>query len=926
MLARDPGSSGAPRPGRAPLPALLERWLPALLFLGSGASSLTYEVVWQKRLFVALGASAPATTVVLAAFCIGLGLGGQVGAVLARRMPRPWLLYGLIELCIGAGALAFPALLGVMDALYPALVPATGALETGAVVWRLVLALGCLLPATIAMGATVPVMSVLLSRTRRAEAAGEVVSLAYTLNTLGAVAGCWAAGLHLVPTLGQTATLRLALAINVTCGLAALAFSSRTAATADPDDAEVIAAAASSPASAGMAPGALRAIALSYAALGGLAFAFEVLAFRILAIDCTGGNVTFAVGLAVYLAGLAAGSGPLYRTAVRLAGERRSLLVAAAGTAAALLVQLPALSRLPALRDAARALGTSAGLSPLGALAFSETLTSAGVLLVPALFLGMSFPAACALLIAGRPQLRRSGQVYLIGNVGALAGVLLTALWLVPAAGLVGGYAVITAMVVLVAAALVMVLGIAPRLGLPVVAVALLWAIAYGSTGTPFFRTGQARRAGDGWELTGLGGENSAPPVDVLRYRAGTSATVMVKREPYATMSGRAAQVGLYVDDQLVASTHPSARVDSKLLAHLPLLLHPAPRRALTVGFGSGGTSWSMLTHGIQVDAVEIEPEVPASASHFRELNHDVLDLPGFHLIINDARDHLRLTRERYDVISTDATNVQYKQNASLYSREYFELMKARLTPDGIACAWLPFAALPLRSVPHRDNRADDEFKILLRTFQAVFPHSYLFIFDQWNTDFAIVIGSPGPLRIELAELARRFQRTDVKRDLGEVDIVDPMQLLHFLYLDDAAMRRYDGPGWLHTDDLPVLERAASISAQVGYATLPERMRDLLALRPVSLEPLLSRPPAPAEREDLQRWRAFTHAWGDAIWAAMFAGLGTLPDRASALEKAEGALEKAWAGFGERPPLPRSRFLQLRLALQQLRRAPASGR
>src|SRR5690606_10073572 len=118
-------------------------------------------------------------------------------------------------------------------------------------------------------------------------------------------------------------------------------------------------------------------------------------------------------------------------------------------------------------------------------------------------------------------------------------------------------------------------------------------------------------------------------------YQVGRSATVSVVEERYNPVP--AAPTGyeraILVDGQDVASSHPDALVDSKMLAHLPLLLHPNPQNALTVGFGSGGTSWSMTCHGIDTYCVEIEPMVPASSDWFVDQNHGVTEHPDFHLI-----------------------------------------------------------------------------------------------------------------------------------------------------------------------------------------------------------------------------------------------------------------------------------------------------
>ena len=131
-------------------------------------------------------------------------------------------------------------------------------------------------------------------------------------------------------------------------------------------------------------------------------------------------------------------------------------------------------------------------------------------------------------------------------------------------------------------------------------------------------------------------------------FGAGASGTVITKRE--IANSDHL----VYVDDQLVASTNVGAKVDALMLAHLPLLLHPDPENELTVGFGTGGTSHAITTHGIPAYCVEIEPEVPGTAHLLAGQNYGVLQNPLFNLILNDARDHLKITQRQYDIIATD--------------------------------------------------------------------------------------------------------------------------------------------------------------------------------------------------------------------------------------------------------------------------------
>jgi hypothetical protein len=279
------------------------------------------------------------------------------------------------------------------------------------------------------------------------------------------------------------------------------------------------------------------------------------------------------------------------------------------------------------------------------------------------------------------------------------------------------------------------------------------------------------------------------------------------------------------------------------------LLLHPEPETALTVGFGSGGTSWSMTTHGIQTDVVEIEKEVIRCAPYFEMQNFNVLASPLLRVIINDARNHLYVTKKKYDVISTDCTNLRYKQNGSLYTREYFQLMKARLTEDGIACAWIPM------------QLTEAQFDTLAATFQSVFANATLWYMDHTPANYAILIGTPGPIRFDYARLKRAFEVQKVREDLADIEIFHPLQLIHFLYLDEYGLRGLVGDAPLHTDDRPILEFPSHHGLPADWFLLKPLIKEMWALKPRRLDHLIEDLEA-MDVSELRRYERFSRAWG----------------------------------------------------------------
>ena len=197
-------------------------------------------------------------------------------------------------------------------------------------------------------------------------------------------------------------------------------------------------------------------------------------------------------------------------------------------------------------------------------------------------------------------------------------------------------------------------------------------------------------------------------------------------------------------------------------------------------------------------------------------------------MIINDVRDYLRLTKKKFDVISTDVTNLQYKGNSNLYTSEYFSLMKSHLTEDGIACAWIPLLI------------STDEVKILLRTFQLVYPHTSLWFMDYENTDYAILIGTPAPLKIDLKRLEVLFNDPEIKRDLYMIGIKHPYQVVNLLYLDERGTRKFAGNGPLHTDDRPILEFSSPLSYYTGMHQFSETLDEIFELKVSDMQQYVS--------------------------------------------------------------------------------------
>ena len=193
----------------------------ALLLFGSGTCALIYEIAWFREFRLVFGASTSANAAVLAVFVGGLGIGGLVLGKYADRAERPILLYAKLEIIAAVLAALTPGFLWITRKAYIAIGGSDAAGPFGGTALRLILTMLVLFAPTFVMGGTLPAAA------RGIETEGDArrrgVGLLYGCNTLGAVFGCVLANFVLLEAVGTRSTLWFAAAANLAIALAARA-------------------------------------------------------------------------------------------------------------------------------------------------------------------------------------------------------------------------------------------------------------------------------------------------------------------------------------------------------------------------------------------------------------------------------------------------------------------------------------------------------------------------------------------------------------------------------------------------------------------------------------------------------------------------------------------------------------------------------
>jgi len=247
-------------------------------------------------------------------------------------------------------------------------------------------------------------------------------------------------------------------------------------------------------------------------------------------------------------------------------------------------------------------------------------------------------------------------------------------------------------------------------------------------------------------------------------------------------------------------------RVHQERQAHLPLVLAPNAKSVAYVGSATGISAGGALAHPIaSLHLVEIVPGVARAAEHFfGDANRDVYRDPRTHVVLDDARNFIRATRERFDVIIADLFVPWQAGTGSLYTREHFEAVRAHLEPGGLFCQWLPLYQL-----------SEEELRVITATFLDVFPNAALFRGDFYGSfPIAALVGFTGdaPKPEEIAVAARRLAAAGVT----DRWVIDPAGVWS-LYVGPLAPF---ADAWAsdprNTDNWPVIEELAAATHAGG--------------------------------------------------------------------------------------------------------------
>jgi spermidine synthase len=450
------------------------------------------------------------------------------------------------------------------------------------------------------------------------------------------------------------------------------------------------------------------------------------------------------------------------------------------------------------------------------------------VVMLPAtILMGIVFPFGMHLLAGDAARSgRRIGLAYLANTLGCMAGSLGAGYLLLPALGLKAALVAVALAQAAMGLALLPWTGRAARVLAPASVAVLTIALLAGPGRLP------------GPVPFDLGVNHPGGP-RVLAHEDATAASATV-------VETQAGQRLLRIDGFVATSDTGSAGYMATL-AHLPMLVHPAPRDVLVICFGTGTTAGSTLLHeDTRVDVVDLNPAVFRFAGLFSHVNHGVAESPRARRIVDDGRHYLQTTPATYDVVTSEPMPPAFAGVVSLYSREYYELAYSRLKPGGVLAQWLPFHLVGV-----------NEGLAILKTVQSVFPNTTLWVHEGTGI---VVARRDGPVALDVPRVQQAL-RGALAQDLDARGLGGLEGLAEAYLLGPDAIRSLTRTTAVITDDRPSLEFQAAHWAWIKPAVDPRQdphivLAALLLGAARAETPLLQHADAALEAEIVRRHRS----------------------------------------------------------------------
>jgi len=818
-------------------------------FILSGASSLIYEIVWLKKLVLVFGSTTFSISCILSSFMLGLGTGSLlIGRVIDRfdfSKSVLLLIYVVLELAIGAYGLSMPSFINYFVSIESLLIGSFYESYYLCNILIFIMILFLLLIPTMLMGATFPVMCKMLIEKK--ESKGSYISFLYFINTFGGVLGVALSGFYLLPFKGVTYTNNIAIAVNFSIALIAISLLLifeqsvflKSAKRRVPESLE-------RPQSLCGKKEDERYNYLIYTAIfsiGVVSMSLEIALTKYLSLFLGPDTYVFCIMLITFLLGITIGSILINLLITRIADTLLTfgifqLLIGLFCFAGVLFYKIIPWLYVVYFRETVE--------YSLKSVLIKLSLCSVAML-VPAILIGALFPLALNYRTRSLSKLGTSvGKVYLSNTFGSVIGSFVCAFVMIPFLGIqntiyvticinivVGLLCVVKSPNFKISAllrpvtvrygkvdlqraltirffpatilVLISLLCIVSFLFIPKWDRGVIVSGTYVYADRAFYGKGQSSPP----SFAEFSRKYRDKKKHIIFYKEGINSVVSVSKKPGGNISMR-------VNGKVDAGTGGDMR-DQILIAQIPMMIASSMNekldKALCIGFGSGVSLNVMSVYNVNsIRVVELEAAVLEAGQYFEEVNDNVLNKENVIATVNDGRNHLLLTEERYDVILSEPSNPFISGAAKLFTKEYYQMAEKKLSDNGIYAQWIPLYGFDEVSL-----------KGVLKSFIAAFPNSLLFNYSSGNV---VVMGFKKKPVIDVGKIKELFYQEEIRKFFlhKEVDLKEFHEFFALFKMGGGNIRDFVRDAVENTDDNSLVEYLAPISLNYSNRKALQRL------------------------------------------------------------------------------------------------------
>ncbi len=757
-----------------------------LFFFLSGATALVYEIIWARILQLTFGSTVYAITTVLTAFMAGLAIGSYFIGKLGEHKKNPLLIYAILEGGIGIYALLTPLLLELTDTIYLLYYHKIWQQQYILFIVRFFHSFIVILVPTIFMGGTLPILSkFLISHFKNFE---KTLSLLYSVNTFGATVGTAFIGFYALPNIGMVKSNYFAASVNLIISIISLVIWSKTKKEFNslPEAKTEKLNAASEPSA--LSHSTIMYIKMLLIASGFAAMAYEILWTRTLELYINSTTYSFSIMLFTYLLGIAIGSF-LNSSFIQQIKNKIFLL-----SFLQLIIGIFVFIGFPLFSLIPRIILLAWQIAPNSYYYndFAKFLCCLLIMIIPTIAMGMTFPIAASIYSEYKKKVSEDiGTAYAFTTWGNILGSFITGIFLISMMGIQNNIKLCILINFSLALAGFIIFPLQKlkySYATAIITIILIIMVPIYPAWSPYILDSGVYIYQTKYRDTPLF-EELARDWQIVFYKEGVNALITVRNGGDF--------ITLRTNGKADASTNMLDMHSQLMAGYLPLLIKPKANNALIIGLGSGITAGALIQSPYlkSVDCIEIETAVVDATKYFSLYNKNFVKDKRVNIYIEDGKSFLKSTKNKYEIISSHLSNPWISGIANLYTKEAFELMKSKLTSDGILLQWF-----------HTYRVSPEIMKLVIKTFASVFPYVQL-----WSDGPDIfLVGSLKPIPTESTEFYDMVQKNPyIKKDFKNYfGIEDGHALIAFYIAENENIKEFSENSSINTDDKPILEFA----------------------------------------------------------------------------------------------------------------------